>query len=30
MDSIFQKKEIRVAVVGRNLEDLLPMLKMFP
>ena len=30
MDSIFQKKEIRVAVVGRNLDDLLPMLKMFP
>ena len=30
MDSIFQKKEIRVAVEGRNLDDLLPMLKMFP
>ena len=30
MDNIFQKKEIRVAVVGRNLDDLLPMLKMFP
>ena len=30
MDDIFRKKLIKVAVVGRNLEDLLPMLKMFP
>lgn len=29
MDALFAKKEIRLAVVGRNLDDLLPLLKLF-
>jgi len=30
MGEIFGKQNIRIAVCGRNLEDLLPLLKMFP
>ncbi len=30
MDSIFAKDKIRVTIVGRNLDELEPMLKMFP
>lgn len=29
-DALFEKKDLRVVVVGRNLEDLLPMLRLFP
>ena len=30
MDELFEKNEIRLAVTGRNLEDLLPLLRLFP
>ncbi|MBR0459153.1 MAG: NAD(+)/NADH kinase [Victivallales bacterium] len=30
MDALFEKKEIHIAVTGRNLDDLRPLLRMFP
>lgn len=30
MDALFEKNEIKIAVTGRNLEDLLPLLRLFP
>lgn len=30
MEQLFQRSEIRVAVTGRNLDDLTPLLRMFP
>ena len=30
MDPLFEKRDLRVVVTGRNLGDLLPMLRQFP